>query len=60
MNGDVGMGCTMRKSWKQLNPFSNAIEDASTIIRNPLSEYVGRDYVHDCSSIHDSIAKGIS
>ena len=36
---------------KKGNPFSNAIEDASTIMRYPFSEYVGRDYVHDCGSI---------
>ena len=44
------------KSWKQGNPLSNTIKDAST---TPCLNYVGR-VTHDCASILDSIAKGIS
>ena len=47
------------KSWKQGNPLSNTIKDTSTSMRNPLPKYVGR-VTHDCASILDSIAKGIS
>ena len=33
-NGDVGMGCTMRKkSWKQGNPPSNTIKDTIIILK---------------------------
>ena len=42
-----------KKWWK---PLSNIIKDSSTIMRNPLPEYVGRG----CASILDTIAKGIS
>ena len=38
---------------------SNTIKDTSTIMRNPLPEYVGR-VTHDCASILDSIAKKTS
>ena len=46
------------KSWKQGNPLSNTIKDTSTIMHNPLSELCR--VTHDCASILDSIAKGIS
>ena len=35
MDGDVGMGCTMRKIVETRNPLSNTIKDTSTIMRNP-------------------------
>ena len=38
---------------------SLSIKDNSTIMYNPLPEYVGR-VTHDCASIRDSIAKGTS
>ena len=34
----IGMGCTMRKSWKQGNPLGNTIKDTGTIMHNPLPE----------------------
>ena len=41
---------------------SNTIKDTSTIMSNPLPEYVGRvvKWQGDCASILDSIAKGTS
>ena len=47
------------KSWKQGNPLSNTIKDTSTIMLTLCLNYVGR-VTHDCASILDSIAKGIS
>ena len=46
MNGDVGMGWTMRNIMETRKSLSNAIKDTntSTIMRNPLPEYVGRGY----------------
>ena len=38
MNGDVGMGCTMRKIMETRNPLSNTIKDTSTIMHNLLPE----------------------
>ena len=44
------------KSWKQRNPLSNTLKDTSVTL---CLNYVGR-VTHDCASILDSIAKGIS
>ena len=43
----------MRNSWGQESPLSNTIKDASTIMRNPLLEYVGRGvaFARKCSYI---------
>ena len=46
------------KSWKQGNPLSNTIKDTRSCVTLCLN-YVGR-VTHDCASILDSIAKGIS
>ena len=47
----------MRKTVRTRSLLTDAIKDTSTIMRNPLPEYVGR---HDCASILDSIAKKTS
>ena len=46
----------MRKIVETRSLLTNTIKDTSTIMRNPLSEYVGR-VTHDCASILDSIGK---
>ena len=42
LNEYGGRDAPCEKSWKQGNPLSNTIKDTSTIMRNPLSDYVGR------------------
>ena len=59
LNMDIRMyrDAPCEKSWKQGNPLSNTSKDTSTIMRNP--PYIVQTK-HDCASILDSIAKGIS
>ena len=50
-NGDVGMGCTMRKIVETRK--SPSIKDASTIMCNPSLHNSGKRVTHDCASILD-------
>ena len=50
----------MRKMVETRSLLSNTIKDTSTIVRNPLSEYVLGGVTPDCASILDSIAKKTS
>ena len=58
MNGDVGMHYAKNSGNKKF--LSNTIKDTSTIMHNPLPEYMQGGVTHDCASILDSIAKGTS